>query len=136
MYLLDTNVISEIRKPRPHGAVLAWLRMQSEGNLYLSSVTVLELQRGAERTRKQDRSIAEMIDRWIDEVSAAFPVIAMDTAIAREGAKLMAGRSEDLFEDAMLAATARLRRLTVATRNLRDFALFEVPTINPFAHTN
>lgn len=80
--------------------------------------------------------MAEKIDRWIDEVSAVFPVIALDTRIAREGAKLMAGKSEDLFEDAMLAATARLRRLTVATRNLRYFVLFDVPTINPFTHSN
>jgi hypothetical protein len=136
MHLLDTNVISETRKPRPHGAVLAWLRLQPEETLHLSVVTILELQRGAERTRRQDRSIAERIDRWIDEVSLAFPVIALDTRTAREGARLMVGKSEDLFEDAMLAATARIHRLTVATRNLRDFALFDVPAVNPFRYSS
>jgi hypothetical protein len=136
MYLLDTNVVSEIRKPRPHGAVLAWLRRQTEENLQLSAVTVLELQRGAERTRKQDRPRAENIDHWIDQISVALPIIALDTRIAREGARLMVGRSEDLFEDAMLAATARIHRLTVATRNLKDFAFFDVPTFNPFTYSN
>lgn len=134
MYLLDTNVISETRKPRPHGAVLAWLRLQSEEKLHLSAVTMLELQRGAERTRKQDPSMAKKIDRWIDEISAAFPVIVLDTRIAREGGRLMVGKSEDLFEDAMLAATARIHRLTVVTRNLRDFAHFDVTTFNPFTY--
>ena len=80
--------------------------------------------------------MAEKIDRWIDEVSVVFPVIALDTRIAREGARLMTGKSEDLFEDAMLAATARIHRLTVVTRNLRDFALFDVPTFNPFTFSN
>jgi hypothetical protein len=136
MYLLDTNVISEMRKPRPHGAVLAWLRLQPEETLHLSAVTMLELQRGAERTRRQDRSMAEKIDRWIDEISLVFSVITLDTRIAREGASLMVGKSEDLFEDAMLAATARIHRFTVATRNLRDFALFDVPTVNPFTYSN
>jgi predicted nucleic acid-binding protein len=136
MYLLDTNVISEIRKPRPHGAVLAWFRLQPEENLNLSAVNMLELQRGAERTRRQDRPRAEKIDHWIDQISITLPIIALDTRIAREGARLMVGRSEDLFEDAMLAATARIHRLTVATRNLKDFAFFDVPTFNPFTYSN
>jgi toxin FitB len=136
MYLLDTNVVSEIRKPRPHGAVLAWFRGQTEENLQLSAVTVLELQRGAERTRRQDRLRAENIDHWIDQISIALPIIALDTRIAREGARLMVGRSEDLFEDAMLAATARIHRLTIATRNLKDFAFFDVPTFNPFTYSH
>jgi predicted nucleic acid-binding protein len=136
MYLLDTNVISETRKPRPHGAVLAWIRLQSEENLHLSAVNVLELQRGAERTRRQDKPRAEQIDHWIDQITNTLPIIALDTRIAREGARLMVGKPEDLFEDAMLAATARIHRLTVATRNLRDFALFDVPTFDPFTYSN
>jgi hypothetical protein len=136
MYLLDTNVISETRQLRPHGAVLAWFRQQPEEKLHLSAVTILELQRGAERTRRQDRSTAEKIDRWIDDVSLAFSVIVVDARIAREAAKLMVGKSEDLFEDAMLAATARTYRLTVATRNLRDFAHFDAPIFNPFTYSN
>jgi toxin FitB len=136
MYLLDTNVISEIRKPRPHGAVLAWFRLQPEESLNLSAVNMLELQRGAERTRRQDRPRAEKIDHWIDQISITLPIIALDTRIAREGARLMVGRSEDLFEDAMLAATARIHRLTIATRNLKDFAFFDVPIFNPFTYSN
>lgn len=136
MYLLDTNVISEMRKPRPHGAVLAWLRLQPHDTLSVSAMTLLELQQGAERTRRQDAAAAQRIDAWINQIAAAFSVLPLDGAICREGARLLAGKSEDLFEDGLIAATARVHQLTVATRNLRDFAHFQVPVFNPFAFSN
>lgn len=80
--------------------------------------------------------MAEKIDQWIDRIIAAFPILALDAKISREGARLMVGKSEDLFEDAMLAATARIYELTVVTRNLRDFAHFDVPVFNPFTYSN
>ena len=136
MFLLDTNVISEMRKPRPHGAVLAWLQLQAHETLSLSAVTLLELQQGAERTRRQDAAAAQRIDLWISQIAAAFSVLSLDGAICREGARLLAGKSEDLFEDGLIAATARVHRLTVATRNVRDFAHFDVPTFNPFTYSH
>jgi hypothetical protein len=136
MYLLDTNVISEMRKPRPHGAVLAWLRLQPHDALSVSAMTLLELQQGAERTRRQDAAAAQRIDVWINQIASAFSVLPLDGAICREGARLLAGKSEDLFEDGLIAATARVHHLTVATRNLRDFAHFQVPVFNPFAFSN
>jgi predicted nucleic acid-binding protein len=136
MYLLDTNVISEMRKPRPHGAVLAWLRIQPHETLSVSAITLLELQQGAERTRRQDAAGAQRIDLWINQIATAFSVLSLDGAICRECARLLAGKSEDLFEDGLIAATARVHRLTVATRNLRDFAHFDVPTFDPFTYSN
>jgi predicted nucleic acid-binding protein len=135
MYLLDTNVISEMRKPRPHGAVLAWMRFQAHETLFMSTITLLELQQGAERTRRQDAAAAQRIDFWISKIAGAFSVLPLDGAICREGARLLAGKSEDLFEDGLIAATARVHRLTVVTRNIRDFAHFEVPTFNPFTYS-
>lgn len=132
MYLLDTNVISEIRKPKPHGAVIAWLSVHSKADMLISAITLLELQQGAERTRRQDRAMAARLDEWIEDVSQAFSILPLDGEICREGARLLVGRSDDVFEDAMIAATARVHRLTVATRNVRDFKPFGVPVLNPF----
>ncbi len=132
MYLLDTNVISELRKPRPHGAVIAWLDSVSKSETFICAFTLGELQAGAERTRRQDPAKAAEIEAWIDDVPATFEVIPLDTAVFREWARLMAGKSNDLFEDAMIAATAKVKGLTVVTRNVRDFQPFPVQVLNPF----
>jgi toxin FitB len=132
MYLLDTNVVSELRKPKPHGAVLAWIQSVPDDQLFISALTLGELQAGAERTRKHDREKAQDIEAWIDQLSEAYEVIPMDATMFREWARLMAGRSDDLLEDTMIAATARVRGLTVATRNVRDFKGLAVEVLNPF----
>jgi hypothetical protein len=132
MYLLDTNVVSELRKRKPHGAVLGWIQSVPDDQLFISALTLGELQAGAERTRKQDREKAEDIEAWIDQISKTYEVIPMDASMFREWARLMEGRSDDLLEDAMIAATARVRGLTVATRNVRDFKGFAVEVLNPF----
>ena len=133
MYLLDTNVISETRKLRPHGGVLVWLAGVPAGQLSLCALTLGELQAGAERTRRQDEAKAAALDSWIDQLAATWDVIPMDAAIFREWARLMDGKPNQLFEDAMIAATARVRGLTVVTRNVRDFRLFPVEVLNPFS---
>ena len=133
MYLLDTNVVSELRRQRPHGGVLAWLRDVDEVSLHLSVVTLGEIQRGIELTRDQDPVRAAEIERWADDVAAAFDVLPMDAAIVRLWARLMHRRSDTLYEDAMIAATVKAHGLTVVTRNVRDFAGFDVPTFDPFA---
>jgi toxin FitB len=132
MYLLDTNVVSELRKARPHGAVLKWIHGVPDRALFLSALTVGELQAGAELTRKQDPTKAEAMDAWIDQLAAAYEVIPMDASMFREWARLMAGKPDHLLEDAMIAATARVRGLVVVTRNLRDFATLRVEVLNPF----
>jgi toxin FitB len=132
MYLLDTNVVSELRKPRPHGAVVAWIQGVPDNELFISALTLGELQAGAERTRRQDRKQAESIEAWIDQLSEAYEVIPMDAGMFREWARLMEGRSDHLLEDAMIAATARVRQLIVVTRNVRDFKALAVEVLNPF----
>lgn len=132
MYLLDTTVVSELRKRKPHGAVLAWLDTVEDESLFLSAVTVGELQAGIELTRRQDRDRAAEIEAWLDQIAASYQVLPMDSRAFREWARLMDGKPNQLLEDAMIAATARVHRLTVATRNTRDFASFAVPLVNPF----
>lgn len=132
MYLLDTNVISELRKGRPHGGVLAWLESVARDQVFLSAVTLGELQAGIELTRHQDEIKASEIEAWVDQIAESFQVLPMDVRAFREWARLMHGRPQQLLEDAMLAATARGHWLILVTRNTRDFAPFSVPLLNPF----
>lgn len=132
MYLLDTNVISELRRPRPHGAVVAWLEGVADQDLHLSAVTLGELQAGVEITREQDPEKASQIESWIDLVAQTWNVLPLDSQTLRVWAKLMHRRSDELLADALIAATAITHHLVVVTRNVRDFASLEVETLNPF----
>jgi hypothetical protein len=136
VFLLDTNVISETRKPRPHGAVIAWMRSQTAESLFLSSITLLELQQGAERTRRQDTAMAEKLEAWISRIASTMTVLPADGDVCRETARIMVRKTPAMFQDAFIAATARVHRLTMATRNVRDFTHFNVPTFNPFTYSN
>ena len=132
MYLLDTNVVSELRKPKPHGAVLAWLQPIADSDLFLSAVTIGEIQAGIEITRDQDPVKAAEIGNWLDQVAGTFNVISMDAAVFRAWARLMHRKPDHLIEDAMIAATAAVNGLTVVTRNVRDFEGFGVKVVDPF----
>lgn len=132
MYLLDTNVVSELRRVRPHGAVLAWLRGTNDADLHLSAMTIGELQAGVELTRAQDVAKATEIEAWVDQVAASYNVLPVDARIFRCCARLMHGRSDQLTRGAVIAATAIVHNLIVVTRNLRDFAPFGVRTLDPF----
>jgi predicted nucleic acid-binding protein len=133
-YLLDTNVISETRKKKPHGGVLAWIAHLKPEQIFLSAVTIGELQQGVEITREQDPEKAEEIEVWIAQIEASSSILSMDSRCFREYARLIHGTSDTLSEDAMIAGTARVHGLTVATRNERDFAHFRVPVFNPFKY--
>ena len=132
MYLLDTNVVSELRRPRPHGAVLEWFGSVADHDLFLSAVTLGEIQAGIELTREQDASKAAEIEQWADGVAGAYNVLPMDAETFRIWARLMHRRSDTSYEDAMIAATARQHQLTVVTRNSSGFADFGVLLFNPF----
>ena len=131
-YLLDTNVVSELRKYKPHGAVVAWLADLREEQVFLSAVTMGELQAGVELTRRQDPQKAREIELWLDQVEGSYQVLPMDTTCFREWGRLMLGKSDHLLEDGMIAATARTHDLTVATRNVDDFKQLDVQVFNPF----
>ena len=131
-FLMDTNVVSELRKRKPHGAVLAWFRDLREEQIFLSAVTLGELQAGIELTRSQDLEKANEIEGWLDQIADSYQILPMDALCFREWGRLMAGKSAEIIEDGMIAATARIHRLVVATRNENDFGRFDVPILNPF----
>lgn len=133
MYLLDTNVVSELRRPRPHGAVLAWMSSVDDAQLFVSAVTLGAIQAGIELTREQDPAKAAELEGWLDLVAGAYNVLPMDAAVFRAWARLMHRKSDTLYEDAMIAATAKVHRLTVVTRNAADFQALGFEVLNPFA---
>lgn len=132
MYLLDTNVVSELRRPRPHPSVTGWIAEVPGEQIFLSSVTVGEIQAGIENVRDRDPRKAHELERWLDAVLDSHAVLPMDAAAFREWARLRHRRSRTLLEDAMIAATAVVHRLTVVTRNVRDYRQFGVALLNPF----
>lgn len=134
MYLLDTNVVSELRRIKPHGAVVAWLQSVDDKDLYLSAVTLAEIQAGIELTRDQDPQRAQELEEWLDEVASTYHILALDGVVFRAWAKLMHRKSDTLYEDAMIAAIAQVNKLIVVTRNVTDFESFDVMLLNPFEY--
>ena len=112
--------------------MLAWLKSVDDSELHLSAVTLGEIQAGIELTRDQDAAKASEIEAWVDLAAGAYNVLPMDGVAFRAWARLMHGKSDTLYEDAMIAATAHVHRLTVVTRNTADFKPFGVEVLNPF----
>ena len=104
-----------------------------EDSLYVSAVTIGEIQAGIEITRRQDTEKADEIEAWLDNVAQSYGVLSADAAVFRRWAQLMDRRADHHLEDALIAATALVRGMSVVTRNVDDFGPFGVPLINPFA---
>ena len=141
MYLVDTNVVRELRKPRPDPRVTAWLRHIPDRDLFLSAVTIGELQLGVETLRLSNAGRAREMEGWVDQVAGVWNILPMDKAAFRRWGLLMRGGPRDLIADApggliantMIAATAHVHDLTVVTRNISGFLTLDVATLDPFA---
>jgi toxin FitB len=132
MWLLDTNVVSEMRKPRPHPGVVAWMSRQAQHSLFVAAATIGEIQQGVELARIRTPEKAVEIEAWLNELVSISRILAADEHVFRQWARLIDRRSKDLIIDALIAATAQVHGLTVATRNTRDFEALGVVTVNPF----
>ena len=132
MYLLDTNVVSELRKHHPHGGVVEWVRATPETSLHLSAVTIGEIQAGIEKTRDLNPTKASEIEAWLDQIVQTYAVLPADGRVFRSWAQLLHRQPRHHSEDALIAATALVHGFSVVTRNTEDFRAFGVPLINPF----
>ena len=137
MYILDTNVVSELRKGKAGKAnhrVIAWASSVPAGSLYISAITVLELEMGVLQIERRDRAQGSVIRTWLDEhVMPAFAgrILAVDAQVALRCARLhIPNRVAE--RDALLAATALVHGMTVVTRNVVDFAATKVALIDPW----
>ncbi len=132
MFLLDTNIVSELRRPRPHGAVVAWLQSVPDSELFLSAISMGEIQAGIERTLATDPARAAALDIWADQIVSVYEVVPVTADIFRLWARLMHGRSDSEYEDTMIAASATVHGLTMVTRNVRDLERFDLLVLKPF----
>lgn len=109
-----------------------WVNGVPAEQLFLSAVTVGEIQAGIEITREQDAVRADELQAWLEQIAASAAILPMDAAIFQEWARIKHRKPVALTEDAMIAATAKIHGLTVVTRNLRDFREFGVKLLDPF----
>jgi toxin FitB len=133
-YLIDTNIISEVRKVDrcdPH--VSAWYASIADEQLFLSTLVLGEIRKGVELVRPRDADRAAVLEQWLRQIEAAFDgrVLGIDNAVSDQWGRMSAIRSIPVI-DGLLAATAATNGLTLVTRNDRDIAGLGAMVLNPF----
>lgn len=133
-FLVDTNVISELRKgTRADTSVRGWISQVDEDELFLSVLVVGEIRKGIERARDRDRAVAQALETWLRQITTDYSerVLPITTEIAETWGRFNVPDPLPVI-DSLLAATAHVHGLTVATRNVSDIARTGVPVVNPF----
>lgn len=132
-YLLDTNILSEVRKPQGDARVKGWFEHVSSTELYLSVLVLGEIRQGVERLRRRDETQAEVYERWLNGLTAHYAerLLPIDSRVATEWGRLNAPDPLPVI-DGLLASTALVHNLTLVTRNTRDVEHTGVQLYNPF----
>jgi toxin FitB len=132
-YLLDTSVVSELRKREPDTRVLAWYAAVQPADLYLSVLTIGEIRRGVERLRRRDPPQAARLERWLTGLNLSYRdrIVAVDASIAEEWGRINVPDPLPVV-DGLLAASAIAHDWTLVTRNVRDVQRCGVRLLNPF----
>jgi predicted nucleic acid-binding protein len=133
-FLLDTNVVSELRRgTRANPSVVEWFDQRSPQELFLSVITLGEIQQGIDMLRRRDVPQAKALERWLTGLAQFYEdrLLYVDGPVAEQWGRLRANGRAPVI-DALIAATARVHALTVVTRNVRDFRTFGVRLLNPF----
>ena len=133
-YLIDTNLISEVRKgARCDVHVVRWYASIDDNSLYLSALVLGEIRKGVEKIRSRDAAQARALEKWLAAVSKAFGerILAIDSAVADEWGRMSATRPVPVI-DGLLAATAKAHCMVLVTRNVRNVAGLDVRVLNPF----
>lgn len=133
-FLLDTNIISEVRKKEPHPGVSRWFSSVPENELFVSVLVIGEIRQGVDRLARRDPLQAEMLERWLAGLVAGYEdrIVAITTDVAEAWGRLNVPDPVPVV-DGLLAATALVRGWTLVTRNGRDVASTGVDLLNPFA---
>ena len=135
-YLVDTNIISEVRKGAKCDAnVAAWYDSIDDADIYLSVLVLGEIRKGVERARPSDPAQARALEKWLTAVAESFAerILPIDQTVADEWGRMAAKRPVSTV-DALLAATAKVHRMTLATRNVSYVADLGADLVNPFEH--
>jgi toxin FitB len=133
VFLLDTNIVSEIRKPKPAPSVQAWFDGTDDASLFLSVLVLGEIERGIVQLRPRDEARAASLSQWLERLRTAYRerLLPVDAGVAAEWGRLTAQRTVPAI-DGLLAATAKHHRMTFVTRNVDDVADLGVNLLNPF----
>lgn len=133
-YLLDTNVVSELRKSVPDGNVARWSAANARAGIFISALVVGEIRHGIEKVRGRDPRQADALEAWLDTLVVIYQdrVLPVTVAVADEWGQLNAMSPPPPPIDGLMAATAKVNHLTLVTRNVADVAGAGVPLINPF----
>jgi toxin FitB len=134
-YLIDTNIISEVRKgTRGDAHFIAWWDSIDDADIYLSVLVLGEIRKGVDRTRPNDPAQANALEKWLTTVTQSYAdrILPVDQAVADEWGRMSARRPVSTV-DALLAATAKTHRMTFVTRNVADIADLGATYVNPFA---
>lgn len=134
-FLLDTNVVSELRKRTPDSNVMAWFEQADQSDLYLSVLTLGELTKGIAKLGQTEPEAAASLDHWLKGIEQLFleRVIPIDTPTARVWGEFNAGAPLPVI-DSLLAATAKVHGFTLVTRNVKDVAATGISVVNPWNH--